>query len=72
MRGRTCQHSPPSRYHRARSARCDTVKVPAESAGAVAIERQLYLRSQTSALGGRPDKPAGAPGIPSGRGCYLQ
>ena len=31
MRGRTCQsqHSPPSRYHRAR-------KVPAESAGAVA------------------------------------
>eukprot|EP00964_Phaeocystis_antarctica_P063818 scaffold38335_cov86-Phaeocystis_antarctica.AAC.1 len=30
------------------------------------------LLIQTWALGGRPDQPAGAPGIPSGRGCYLQ
>ena len=30
MRERAAQHSPPSRYHRARCALCDTVKVPAE------------------------------------------
>ena len=31
----------------------------------------MYPRSQTRALGGRPDQPAGAPGIPSGRGCRI-
>eukprot|EP00964_Phaeocystis_antarctica_P160306 scaffold131811_cov42-Phaeocystis_antarctica.AAC.1 len=46
----------------ARGARCATMKVPLESAGALA--RSMFLRSQTWALGGRPDQPAGALGIP--------
>eukprot|EP00964_Phaeocystis_antarctica_P102021 scaffold67460_cov73-Phaeocystis_antarctica.AAC.1 len=47
-----------------RAACCNTVKIPASRTGR--RSREITVRSQTRALGGRPDQPAGAPGIPSG------
>ena len=54
----------------ARAVRCYTVKVSAESAGAVASN--VFLRSLTTRQSGRLAQPDGGAGTPSGRGCHLQ
>ena len=56
-------------HHRARCG-CDTVKVSAESAGAVA--RNVFFESLTTRHRGRLAQPDGGAGTPSGRGCHLQ
>ena len=53
-----------------RAVRCGTVKVSAESAGAVASN--VFLRSLTTRQSGRLAQPDGGAGTPAGRGCHLQ
>ena len=53
-----------------RAVRCDTVKVSAESAGAVASN--MFFESLTTRQSGRLAQPDGGAGTPAGRGCHLQ
>ena len=53
-----------------RAVRCYTVKVSAESAGAVASN--VFLESLTTRQSGRLAQPDGGAGTPAGRGCHLQ
>ena len=53
-----------------RAVRCDTVKVSAESAGAVAST--MFLESLPTRQSGRLAQPDGGAGTPAGRGCHLQ
>jgi hypothetical protein len=53
-----------------RAVRCVTVKVLAESAGAVAIN--VFFESLTTRQSGRLAQPGGGAGTPAGRGCHLQ
>ena len=52
------------------TVRYATVKVSAESAGAVASN--VFLESLTIRQSGRIAQPDGGAGTPSGRGCHLQ
>ena len=70
-RGRTGHRPPPSRGKIERAARCLTVKVSAESAGAVAST--MFFQSLTTRQSRRLAQPDGGAGTPSsGRGCHLQ
>ena len=53
-----------------RAVRCGTVKVSAESAGAVASN--VFLESLTTQQSGRLAQSDGGAGTPAGRGCHLQ
>ena len=53
-----------------RAARCLTVKVSAESAGAVAST--MFFQSLTNRQSRRLAQPDGGAGTPAGRGCHLQ
>ena len=53
-----------------RALRCGTVKVSAESAGAVASA--MFLESLPTRQSGRLAQPDGGAGTPAGRGCHLQ
>ena len=53
-----------------RTVRCYTVKVSAESAGAVAST--MFLESLPTRQSGRLAQPDGGAGTPAGRGCHLQ
>ena len=53
-----------------RAVRCGTVKVSAESAGAVAST--MFLESLPTRQSGRLAQPDGGAGTPAGRGCHLQ
>ena len=53
-----------------RAARCLTVKVTAESAGAVAST--MFFQSLTTRQSCRLAQPDGGAGTPAGRGCHLQ
>ena len=53
-----------------RAVRCVTVKVSAESAGAVAST--MFLESLPTRQSGRLAQPDGGAGTPAGRGCHLQ
>jgi hypothetical protein len=53
-----------------RAVRCHTVKLSAESAGAVAST--MFFQSLTTRQSGRLAQPDGGAGTPAGRGCHLQ
>ena len=56
-----------------RAVRCHTVKVSAESAGAVSRATcSLSLCTLTTRQSGRLTQPDGGAGTPAGRGCHLQ